>query len=130
VGKGTGRGDLSRTKWARDLIFVGDQNDTLDALCELIQINLQYSEYMAHLLDQLCGVNGSSGFPRIDYGNHPYRPIDVEKPQELTGFCYLLVSMKNFGTTYIGQTLHWPQITADSVSNAEAVGSVGFCLWV
>jgi predicted GIY-YIG superfamily endonuclease len=96
---------LSRTKRARDLIFVGDQNDTLDALCELIQINSQYSEYMAHLLDQLCGSNGSSEFPRIEYGKHPYRPIDVEKPQDSTGFCYLLVSMKNFGTTYIGQTL-------------------------
>jgi hypothetical protein len=43
---------LSRTKQARDLIFVGDQNDTLDALCELIQINSQYSKYMAYLLDQ------------------------------------------------------------------------------
>jgi hypothetical protein len=77
---------LSRTKRAREVIFVGDQNDTLDALCELIQINLQFSEYMAHLLDQLCGANGSSEFRCIDYGNHPYRPINVEKSQDSTGF--------------------------------------------
>jgi predicted GIY-YIG superfamily endonuclease len=97
---------LSRTKRAKDIIFVGDTNDTLDALCELIQINSQYSDYMAHILDQLCDGQRQLPFPVIDYGRHPYRPIDVEKPQDSTGFCYLLVSMKNLETTYIGQTFY------------------------
>jgi predicted GIY-YIG superfamily endonuclease len=100
---------LSRTKCAKDLIFVGNQEDTLDALCELIQLKSQFSEYMAHVLNQLCDSNEHerrcpTTFPAIDYGYHPYRPIDIEKPQDSSGFCYILVSLKNFASTYIGQS--------------------------
>lgn len=100
---------LSRTDYAKDLILVGDKEDTLDALVELIQIRSQFAEYMAHLLQQLCTSFTSRShfdFPIIDYGNHPFRPIDVPMPQDSSGFCYILVSMANFTTTYIGQTLY------------------------
>jgi hypothetical protein len=52
---------LSRTFTAGDLIFVGDKVDTIDTLASLIQMRSQYTEYMSHLLQMLCGtlVGGS-----------------------------------------------------------------------
>jgi hypothetical protein len=47
---------LSRTFTARDLIFVGDMVDTIDALASLIQTRSQYPKYLSHLLQMLCGT--------------------------------------------------------------------------
>jgi hypothetical protein len=52
----------------RDLIFVEDKVDTIDALASLIPTRSQYTEYTLHLLQMLCGllVGGSSlGAPVI-----------------------------------------------------------------
>jgi hypothetical protein len=53
---------LYRTFTARDLIFVGDKVDTIDALASHFQMRSQYTEYISHLLQMLCGtlVGGSS----------------------------------------------------------------------
>jgi hypothetical protein len=53
---------------ARDLIFVGDWVDMINVLASLIQTRSQYTKYMLHLLQKLCGtlVGGSSlGAPVI-----------------------------------------------------------------
>jgi hypothetical protein len=53
---------LSRTFTVRDLIFVGDKVDTIDTLASLLQTRSQYTKYISHLLQTLCGtlVGGSS----------------------------------------------------------------------
>jgi hypothetical protein len=53
---------LSRMFTVRDLIFVGDKMDTINALASLIQMRSQYTEYISHLPQMLCGtsVGGSS----------------------------------------------------------------------
>jgi hypothetical protein len=53
---------LSRMFTVRDLIFVGDKEDTIDALASLIQMRSQYTKYVSLLLQTLCGtlVGGSS----------------------------------------------------------------------
>jgi predicted GIY-YIG superfamily endonuclease len=35
----------------------------------------------------------------------PFRPIDIQLPQEGSGYCYIIVSLQDMGTTYIGQAL-------------------------
>jgi ATP-dependent exoDNAse (exonuclease V) alpha subunit len=40
---------LSRTFTVRDLIFVGDKVDTINALASLIQTRSQYTKYILHL---------------------------------------------------------------------------------
>jgi hypothetical protein len=53
---------LSRTFTAGDLIFVGDKVDTVNALASLIQTRSQYTEYISHLLQMLCGTSVGGSF--------------------------------------------------------------------
>lgn len=98
---------MSRTSFATDIVFVGDKDDTLRALRELITKRSQYGEYMAHLLDKLCGIaqhNSTFSGTTIDQSIHPFRPMDVMIPQDGGGYCYILLSLQDHSTTYIGQT--------------------------
>jgi hypothetical protein len=47
---------LSRTFAARDLIFVGDMVETINTLASFIQTRSQYTKYISHLLQTLCGT--------------------------------------------------------------------------
>jgi hypothetical protein len=99
---------LSRTFPARDLIFVVDKVDTIDALASLIQTRSKYTKYISHLLQMLCGtlVGGSSlNAPVIQNKLIAFRPIDIQLLQEGSGYCYIIVSLQDMGTTYIGQAL-------------------------
>ncbi len=92
----------------RDLIFVGDKVDTINALASLIQMRSQYTKYISHLLQTLCGtlVGGSSlSAPLIQNELIPFQPIDIQLPQEGSGYCYIIVLLQDMGTTYIGQAL-------------------------
>ena len=100
---------LSRTKRARDIIFVGSPREIIDANLLVIQIRSQYSEYMNHIIDVLSGDDGSSSrgireVPALNQSLHPFCPLNVVQPNDGSGFCYILVSLKDRRTTYIGQT--------------------------
>jgi len=98
---------LSRTHYAKDIIFVGLRRETVDAIASVLLQRSQYSEYIAHLLTQLSHDNDqphASSPIQIDLQNHPFRPVDVEIPYDNTGYCYLLVSLRHSNVTYIGQT--------------------------
>lgn len=96
---------LSRTFTARDIIFVGDTEDTVRALATLIQMRTQYTEYISHLLRNLCGETIGDNIVVIRNHLIPFRPIDIQLPQEGSGYCYIIVSLQDMGTTYIGQTM-------------------------
>jgi hypothetical protein len=99
---------LSRTFTARDLIFVGDKVDSINTLASLIQTRSQYTKYISHLLQTLCGtlVGGSSlSALVIQHELILFRPIDIQLPQEGSGYCYIIVSLQDMGTTYFGQAL-------------------------
>jgi predicted GIY-YIG superfamily endonuclease len=56
----------------------------------------------------LCGtlVGGSSLIaPVIQNKLILFQPIDIQLQQEGSGYCYIIVSLRNMGTTYIGQAL-------------------------
>jgi hypothetical protein len=99
---------LSRMFTTRDPIFVGDKVDTINALASHFQMRSQYTQYISHLLQILCGtlVGGSSLIaPVIQNELILFRPIDIQLPQEGSGYCYIIVSLQDMGTTYIGQAL-------------------------
>jgi predicted GIY-YIG superfamily endonuclease len=99
---------LSRTFLGRHLIFVGNKNDTIEALTTLIQRRSQYSGYISHLLSVLCGqsmADDALSSPAIHNELIPFCPIDVQLPQDGSGFCYIVVSLQDHSCTYIGQTL-------------------------
>lgn len=69
----------------------------------MIQITSQYAEYMEHILNILAGRQDSV-VPFLHQDIHPYRPCDIALPRDNTGFCYILISLADKATTYIGKT--------------------------
>jgi predicted GIY-YIG superfamily endonuclease len=100
---------VSRTKCCKDLIFVGNQETTLEVIAELIQVRSQYDQYIEHVLQVLSNQgNPTTALDQhrvIDDRHHFLRSNDIPLPEAGTGCCYLLVSTKNFHVTYIGQTM-------------------------
>jgi predicted GIY-YIG superfamily endonuclease len=99
---------LSRTVSAKDIIFVGRPRETIDAILQVIQIRSQYSEYMNHIINVLSDEGTSPrnlrDVPVLDQNQHPFCPLDVSQPNDCSGYCYILVSLKDSKSTYIGQT--------------------------
>lgn len=99
---------MSRTECAKRVIFVGNKGETLAAIREIVLMTSQYDDYIQHVLDVLCGRNAPGWIPPvINLSNHVLRARDVKLPQGGTGVVYLLVSLKDYTTTYIGQTLQY-----------------------
>jgi predicted GIY-YIG superfamily endonuclease len=99
---------LSRTVCARDIIFVGSSREIIDAILQVIQIRSQYSEYMNHIIgvlgDEGSSVGGMRQVPALEQNLHPFCPLNVVQPNDGSGYCYILVSLRDKRTTYIGQT--------------------------
>jgi len=95
---------LSRTFFAKRIYFVGDPKETSAALAQLLCKQSQYSEYIHHLLRQLAGRSQHRAIPLVDLSLHPLRQADIELPQDSSGYVYILLSIKDKCTTYIGQT--------------------------
>ena len=89
---------LSRTKFGENLIFVGDKNETVTALAELITLQTQWTDYMGEILKLITlnnEENQSSDRPRQICQTHfPFRICDTPLPQCNTGFVYMLLSIR------------------------------------
>ena len=99
---------LSRTKFAKDTIFVGDKNDTLTALKNLLTRKTQWTDYMEEVLQLITvGVNPHVLPARrvMTQATFPYRICDVCLPQCNTGYVYMLMSVNDHNYSYIGKTL-------------------------
>ena len=84
---------ISWTRLAKDTIFVGDKEATLDALVALLQCCTQWTDYMEKIL-RVVTINGKYGIneelgmnERVLYqSSFPYRLRDVSIPKDNTGF--------------------------------------------
>ena len=100
---------LSRTRLAKDLIFVGSKTETVTCLVNLIQTKSQWSDYMERVIS-IVKVNPTNDeLPSIhqrifSYEVSPFEFTHLPLPQCSTGYVYFLVSMRNRRLTYIGQT--------------------------
>ena len=98
---------LSRTHFAKDIIFVGDCNKTAEALADMLDKDGPYSEYMEYLVRKLVHHSSERG-PSVDLTTrHPYCAMNIEVPNDNSGFSYLLASVAKGAegrVTYIGQT--------------------------
>ena len=75
---------LSRTKRARDSIFIGDKNDTLKALKFLLTSKSQWTDYMEEVLSIISvGSNSQAANRRriMTQTTFPYRICDNSLPQ-------------------------------------------------
>jgi len=101
---------LSRTKFAKNTIFVGDKNDTLGALTQLLTRKTQWTDYMEDILDLVTINSDINNNPErrnrvLSASSFPYRIKDMPLPQCNTGYVYMLISIKDMNFTYIGKTM-------------------------
>ena len=95
---------ISRTHGIGDLTFVGNTPQaTADHLTDLLFKQSPFSAYMKHVVQQMTGNNpGGSVVHPLRY--LPYNVKNVVIPTDSNGFVYLLMSLRDHNTTYIGQT--------------------------
>ena len=101
---------MSRTKRARDTIFVGNKQDTLNALKAILMKKTQWCEYMDKVLDVIT-LNATNAEVQQHQHNqsrnleaYPFRICDISLPQCQTGYVYILMSLQQRKYVYIGQT--------------------------
>ena len=106
---------LSRTNYAKDMYFIGEAKKTSEALAAVLLKRSQYDEYQAHIIEVLsCRRSAPQphGAPPIVVAPpiinapefYPFRMCDLELPTDNSGFVYLLISLQDRTTTYIGKT--------------------------
>jgi hypothetical protein len=93
---------ISRVRRAKDLIFVGDKEANIEALIQGLQRQNQYDEFMEHVVEIITGTRTT--MEPLFLGLHPFRFKDIPLPQDRSGVVYLLVSIKDTASIYIGQT--------------------------
>jgi predicted GIY-YIG superfamily endonuclease len=105
---------LSRTFYAKDIYFIGTLDETTDALIHALRIQSQFTEYMSRLIEHLMASPSTSPYtitpaPPIPFNLpkfFPFRVADLSIPNDTSGTVYLLLSLRDRKTTYIGQTKH------------------------
>jgi predicted GIY-YIG superfamily endonuclease len=95
---------ISRTPTTTDLIFVGDPTETADNLVELLFKISPFSVYMRHIVGRMTSTNSTNCvIEPLEY--LPYNVISTVIPSESEyGYVYLLLSLRDHNTTYVGQT--------------------------
>ena len=104
---------ISRTRHAKDTIFVGEKNDTLNALVQILRVRTQWTDHMERILRVVTinEVENEEGIDSIDenernmeYSNYPYRITDISLPNDTSGYVYMLISLRCNDFVYIGKT--------------------------
>ena len=96
---------LSRTRLPHHTYFVTDKpTETARVLYSTLKKTSVFREYLSQLLDRLCGGAPGSLPVVLDNSASMYRPRDVQVPGDNTGCVYILLSMRDLSTTYIGST--------------------------
>lgn len=114
---------ISRTHRLDHLIFVGAPEATAQKLAQLLLLESKYSQHMNHIIASLS-ISGNHSHNSCNPGQNilqlpdttpeqfrlphplPFRPCDTELPQIDYGYVYLLLSLQNYRSTYIGQTVN------------------------
>ena len=99
---------LTRTRKAKDTIFVGNKRETLEALRNILLSKTQWTDYIEHVLSIITLNDSRSSLTPIrvlHQNEYPFRICDISLPSSRTGFIYFLISVKDRSFTYIGQTI-------------------------
>ena len=94
---------ISRTHKLSDLTFVGaSPEDTARHLVQLLFKQSPYSLYMRHVVSFMTNQDSTEVLRPLRY--LPYNLRNTVIPTQSFGFVYLLMSLQDNNTTYIGQT--------------------------
>lgn len=95
---------ISRTKCPKKTIFVGNQFETLDALCDILVKKTQWTDYITKILN-IITINEEQTTERVLTPEHfPFRIADMRLPEVDTGIVYMLNSLRRRSFIYIGKT--------------------------
>ena len=102
---------LSRTKFAKDSIFVGSKEDTLKCFREVLLRKTQWTDYIEDVLE-ITTINNENteNFDnevrdRVFYPtSYPFVISDYALPTNNSGYVYMLVSRRHQNFAYIGTT--------------------------
>ena len=99
---------LTWTKKAKQTIFVGNKQDTLDALKAIFLSRNQWSDYIEHVLSIVTindNSNAPANFHTMNQNDYPFCICDISLPNPQSGFIYFLISVRDKSFTYIGSTI-------------------------
>ena len=97
---------LSRTRLGKDVIFVGNKEETINLIVRLCKTHNQWTDYMENILDLITIDEDSHterATPSLTTESYPFRICDIPLPQCKSGFVYFLISVKTRNFTYIGE---------------------------
>ena len=102
---------LSRTRRAKNIIFVGNKETTIKSILSLLTVSTQWTDYMENVIC-LVTINSNSNTgtetSRIPFFNYESFPLEyncIPIPRCNTGYVYFIVSTKDTSKSYIGQTM-------------------------
>ncbi|KAL3924544.1 MAG: hypothetical protein SGILL_000982 [Bacillariaceae sp.] len=97
---------ISRVSKAADLIFVGDKQQNINAIMKGLSVRNQYDDYMNHVVNTLShnqlGIDNAPA--AINQSKHPFRQQDLPIPSDRSGVVYLIVSINQPSSFYVGMT--------------------------
>ena len=100
---------ISRTKNSKDTIFVGDKEDTLNAMVTILKTRTQWTDHMENILNVVT-INSETDERNIDrsgvmdHSGFPFRTTDISIPTDCSGYVYMLISLRTKDFCYIGKT--------------------------
>ena len=106
---------ISRTKEARNTIFVGEKDETLKALESILKTRTQWTDYMENVLKcvtinreqaTMSQLEDSERYDAavLNHSTYPYRICDISLPIDCSGYVYMLISLRSHDFVYIGKT--------------------------
>lgn len=98
---------LSRTRFGKDIFFIGELEDVADAIWNALLKKDQFTDYIGYIVKQLTARSSDeekSSFAIDVCKMHPFRSKDIQLPRVGENCCYILVSSKDNECSYVGWT--------------------------
>ena len=98
---------LSRTRHASHLFFKGDPDETIASLWNTLLQTDQYAQFTSHLTDKLCNQESTLD---MNVAVNPFQAKETILPEPGMYCSYMVLSLRDYVTTYIGHTSDIRQI--------------------
>lgn len=96
----------SRTRRMEDTIFVGNEEETINALVQLLKKKTMWSDYMNRVLNIITVETEDVAIENraLDYSTYPFRVSDIALPEAQTGYVFFMKSIADDSCVYIDTT--------------------------
>ena len=92
---------ISRARQCRDIIFVGEREQTRAAIEQILQESSLWDEFIRGYLSSLNAL-GNGSMREVSLDLHPFKPLYRELPTATCGYIYQLISIPHPEKCYVG----------------------------